>query len=80
MELVDRKRNGLLQGHDDAMISNEIVYENTAFREFILLFIVSKSSSKCLIWLRKKSVTLHFNKILIINHSIIIILFYTFIN
>ncbi|XP_056014637.1 receptor-type tyrosine-protein phosphatase H-like isoform X3 [Ostrea edulis] len=32
MELIERKRNGLLQSQDDAMISNEIVYENTAFQ------------------------------------------------
>lgn len=31
-ELVDRKRNGLLQSQDDMTITNEIVYENTAFQ------------------------------------------------
>lgn len=41
MELIERKRNGLLQSQDDAMISNEIVYENTAFREFKLLIFSS---------------------------------------
>nr|XP_034332814.1 tyrosine-protein phosphatase 10D isoform X2 [Crassostrea gigas] len=31
-ELIDRKRNGLLQSQDDTTILNEIVYENTAFQ------------------------------------------------
>lgn len=33
-ELIDRKRNGLLQSQDDTTILNEIVYENTAFRKY----------------------------------------------
>ncbi|XP_062582177.1 receptor-type tyrosine-protein phosphatase beta-like isoform X2 [Saccostrea cucullata] len=33
VELVERKRNGLLQSNDESILTNEVVYENTAFHD-----------------------------------------------